>query len=109
MSTRQLVYSAVLLPFLALTAYVLATAGLLGFYVEMLRSTSTVLAGVDLTISLCLVLLWMRGDSRATRTPFAPYVAITLALGVAGPLLYLIHREARALRSAPRVASARAA
>lgn len=95
MTTRQIVYAAVLVPFLSLTAYVLATAGMLGFYVEMLRSASTVLAGTDLVISLSLVLLWMSHDAQRSGTPFAPYAAITLALGVAGPLLYLIHREAR--------------
>ena len=101
MSSRQLVCLTFLLPFLALTAFVLATAGLVGFYAEMLRSASTVLASVDLTLSLGLVLLWMRADARETGTPFAPYVAITLAIGVAGPLMYLVHREARAARSLP--------
>lgn len=109
MSTRQFVYAAVLLPFLALTAYVLATVGLVGFHREMLGSASTVLAGTDLTISLSLILFWMFGDSRATRTPFAPYCLITLAIGVAGPLLYLIHREARAARPVQRRANAQSA
>ena len=104
MSSRQLLYAAVLLPFLSLTAYVLDTAGLLGFYVEMLGSASTVLSMLDLTISLSLILLWMYGDSRATRTPFAPYLAVTLAIGVAGPLMYLIHRAARTPRAAPSAA-----
>ena len=98
MTARQSLCLAVLIPFLALTGYVLASVGLVGFYDEISRSASTVLAGVDLTLSLGLVLLWMQGDARATQTPFAPYLAITLALGVAGPLMYLIHREARARR-----------
>ncbi|MBM4385840.1 MAG: hypothetical protein FJ091_21035 [Deltaproteobacteria bacterium] len=94
MNPRQLVYIALLAPFLALTSYVLATTGLVGFYAEMSRSASTVLSMVDLTISLSLILACMFVDSRATRTPFAPYVCVTLAIGVAGPLLYLLHREA---------------
>jgi hypothetical protein len=106
MNTRQLVLTAVLIPFLALTTHVLGTAGLLGFYAEMLRSASTLLASVDLTLSLGLILLWMHGDSRSSGTPFAPYAAITLAIGVAGPLAYLIHREARARRTAPVAARA---
>jgi hypothetical protein len=109
MSTRQFAYAAVLLPFLALTAYVLATVGLVGFYREMLGSASTVLASTDLTISLGLILFWMLGDSRTTHTPFAPYLLITLAIGGAGPLMYLIHREARAARSVPRAANAQSA
>jgi hypothetical protein len=109
MSTRQLLAAAVLLPFLALTAYVLETAGLVGFYREMLGSASTVLASTDLTLSLGLILLWMHGDSRATRTPFLPYAAITLAIGVAGPLMYLIHREARVAQPVHRASNAQSA
>jgi len=104
MSTRGLVYTALLIPFLTLTAYVLGTAGVIGFYEEMFRSASTVLASVDLSLSLGLILFWMYGDARASGTPFAPYAVITLAIGVAGPLMYLIHREARAPRA--RIASA---
>ncbi|HEU4428342.1 MAG TPA: hypothetical protein VFT98_06280 [Myxococcota bacterium] len=105
MSTRSLVLLVLLLPFLALSAYVIETAGLVGFYQEMSRSASTVLAGVDLSLSLGLILFWMHGDARANGLPFAPYVAVTLAIGVAGPLMYLIHRELRAPRA--RVATAR--
>jgi hypothetical protein len=101
MSTRQIVYAAVLVPFLSLTAYVLATAGMLGFYREMLRSASTLLAGADLVISLSLLLFWMSRDTQRSGTPFAPYAVITLAIGIAGPLLYLIHREARSAARAP--------
>ena len=105
----QLAYTAALVPFLALTGYVLETAGLIGFFAEMARSPSTALAMLDLTLSLSLILVWMHGDSR-TATPFLPYVAITLAIGVAGPLLYLIHRyrvyfaRLRGLRLAARCA-----
>lgn len=106
MNTRQLVTTAVLLPFLALTGYVLATAGLVGFYAEMMGSASTVLAMTDISLSLGLILLWMIGDARATGTPFTPYLLITLAIGVAGPLGYLIHREARARATQPALARA---
>ncbi len=100
MTRRQLLFSALLVPFLALTGYVLATAGMTGFYAAMLANASTLLAGVDLSISLGLILAWMGVDSRTTHTPWLPYAAVTLAIGVAGPLLYLIHREAR-VRSFP--------
>ena len=42
MSTRQLACVALLVPFLALTAYVLATVGLVGFYAEMLRRVTEI-------------------------------------------------------------------
>jgi len=95
MTIRQIVYAALLAPFLTLTAYVLATAGLAGFYREALSSPATVLMGLDLTIALGAILVWMWGDARSTGTPFLPYLAVTLLVGVAGPLLYGIHREAR--------------
>jgi hypothetical protein len=90
-----------LIPFLALTGYVLATAGWVGFFAEMARNASTALSMLDLTISLGLILVWMYGDSRTSRTPFALYGVVTLAIGAAGPLLYLIHREALARRRVP--------
>jgi hypothetical protein len=99
MSTRSLVYSALLVPFLALSAFALGTEGLVGFVGAMLAGPSTVLASVDLMLSLGLILFWMHADSRASATPFAPYLLVTLVLGVAGPLMYLIHREARAPRA----------
>jgi len=110
MSTRQLACVALLVPFLALTAYVLATVGLVGFYAEMLRSASTVLASTDLTLSLGLIAFWMYGDARETGTPFLPYLVVTAVIGVAGPLLYLVHREALTTKRAtvPRSQSQRA-
>lgn len=95
MTTRQITCAALLLPFLALTAFVLATDGLIGFYRVALSGPSTLLMMTDLLLALGLVLVWMHADSRESGTPFAPYLLITLAIGVAGPLGYLIHREAR--------------
>lgn len=105
MTIRQLVYAALLAPFLTLTAYVVATDGLHGFAREALSSPSTVLMGLDLLIALGLILFWMRGDARATGTPFWPYLAVTLVLGVAGPLLYGLHREARSRAGSRRAAA----
>jgi hypothetical protein len=53
---------------------------------------------LDLSLSLGLVLLWMREDASGRGLPFWPYAAVTLAVGVAGPLAYLIHRELRGAR-----------
>ncbi len=51
---------------------------------------ATRLLFVDLTISLSLIAVWMYLDSRERGKPFLPYVLVTLFLGSAGPLLYLI-------------------
>jgi hypothetical protein len=58
----------------------------------------TRLAFVDLSLSLGLVLVWMRHDAGERALPFWPYAVITLAVGVAGPLAYPTHRELRAAR-----------
>lgn len=48
---------------------------------------------MDLVIALGLVLVWLVQDARAQgRNPW-PWVAITLATGSFGPLLYLLTRR----------------
>jgi hypothetical protein len=96
---RLAILALVFLDFAALNAYVLSVHGYLGFWEAILSSPAGVLAVVDLTIALGLVLLWMWSDARERGLPFAPYAALALALGSLGPLGYLIHRELRALRA----------
>lgn len=110
MTPRQILCAALLAPFLALTAFVLATDGLLGFYQAAFANRSTLLMSADLLLALGLVLLWMHADARTNGTPFVPYLLITLAIGIAGPLGYGIHREARLRQAsaAPRAAHVRA-
>ena len=50
----------------------------------------------DLVITLSLVLVWMYLDSRERGEAFVPYALVTLFLGAAGPLLYLIRRRDKA-------------
>ncbi len=108
MTTRQILCAALLTPFLALTAFVIATNGLLGFYQAAFANRSTLLMSADLLVALGLVLLWMHADARTNGTPFVPYLLITLAIGVAGPLGYLIHREARLRQTSGSLLDARA-
>jgi hypothetical protein len=75
---------------------------LVGCFAEKARSAGALLAMLDSTISLSRILASTYGDSCATRTPLAPCVVVTLATGVAGPLMYLLHREARSLAPAVR-------
>lgn len=50
---------------------------------------------IDLVIALSLFASWMRGDARARKLPYLPYLALILVLGSIGALSYLIHRELR--------------
>ena len=93
MNTRQIALTAVLVPFLGLTAYVVTTVGFAGFYEQALSSPATILMGFDLIVALGLVLLWMQQDAREHGLSILFYVAVTLVIGVAGPLLYLLRRE----------------
>jgi hypothetical protein len=92
---RIALLSSVLLVFVALTIEATAAFGYLGVFEAMWSNAATRLAFVDLSLSLGLVLVWMRQDASERALPFWSYAAITLAVGVAGPLAYLIHRELR--------------
>jgi len=105
---RLAILALVFLDFAALNVYLLSTVGYVGFWEAILASPAAILAVVDLTIAVGLVLAWMWADSRERQLPFAPYAVVALALGSLGPLGYLIHRELRALR-AVRAVSARGA
>ena len=103
---RLAILALVFLDFAALNVYLLSTVGYVGFWEAILASPAAILAVVDLTIAVCLILAWMWTDSRERQLPFAPYAVLALALGSLGPLAYLFHRELRALR-AVRAGSAR--
>lgn len=100
MNRRPWIPLALLVPFLALTAYVLETHGYGGFLDAAFANAATVLLSVDLVLSLGLILTWMGLDARETGTPYLPYLAVTLVFGVAGPLAYLVHRGLAARRTA---------
>jgi hypothetical protein len=94
----------VLLGFSALTVHATLEHGYLGVFQAMGANAATRLGFVDLSLSLGLVLLWMRRDAGDRALPFWSYALVTLTLGVAGPLAYLIHRE---LQGAPAAAAQR--
>jgi hypothetical protein len=69
-------------------------------------ATATALA--DLLIALSLIVSWMVRDARARGVSALPYVLLTLALGSAGPLVYLIRRLADEPSRSMRVAASAA-
>jgi len=95
---RIALLSLALLVFVAVEIEAVAAFGYAGVFQAMASNAATRLAFLDLVISLGLVLIWMRQDASERTLPFLPYATITLALGSAGPLAYLIHRELRGAR-----------
>jgi hypothetical protein len=101
---RRVLLTVTLLLFTVLTAVALARHGYWGIIAPHFRTFGAGQVFADLVISLSLILVWLWRDARATgRTPW-PWVAITLALGAFGPLLYLLlrpNRSASVARAAP--------
>lgn len=89
----RLLVATILVLFGALTAVALWHHGYWGIFDTMLQSWAGIQVLTDLTIALGLVLVWMWRDARSSGRTVWPYVAITLAAGVFGPLLYLVTRE----------------
>ena len=79
--------------FLGLTAWAVYQHGYVGFFELALANWATRLMFVDLSIALALFTVWMVQDARARGGRWLPYALVTLLLGAAGPLLYLIRRS----------------
>lgn len=92
MNLKRIGLSLLLAAFLALTGYAVYQHGIVGVFELMLANSVTTLAFMDLAIALSLVTVWMWGDARRRGRSAIPYVLVTLALGSAGPLLYLLTR-----------------
>lgn len=97
--TRIVLLGLVLIGFSVLTAEVIAQYGVLGYLGALLSSAASIHVSADVVIALGLGVLWMWSDAQERALPFWPYAAATACLGSVGLLSYLIHREARALRS----------
>jgi hypothetical protein len=95
---RIALLSLVLVVFVALEIEAIAAFGYVGVFEALASNAATRLGFLDLVIALGLVLVWIRQDAGERALPFWPYAALTLALGSAGPLAYLIHRELHGAR-----------
>jgi hypothetical protein len=89
----RLLLLAVTAAFAALTVVAVRAHGYLGIFRLQLATPAGLQVLVDLAIALVLVLVWLWRDAqRAGRSPW-PWIAITLAAGSFGPLLYLLTRR----------------
>lgn len=102
--SRIIALGIVLAGFLVMTDLAILEHGYIGFFEAMLANAATRLAMVDLSIVLVLFTLWQWSDAKDRSLPFWPYAVLTLTIGAAGPLGYLIHRTAREERAVPATA-----
>lgn len=91
MPTRILL-GVLLAVFLAQTGKVLISIGFLGFFASVRLNAATELMFLDLVITLGLIMVWMWRDARASDRLFWPFALVTLLVGSAGPLAYLLYR-----------------
>lgn len=75
--------------------YVMRDFGYLGIWRAGFANAAALQILVDLAIACLLIGSWMLGDARARGLNAWPFLAITLAAGSFGPLLYLVYREYR--------------
>ncbi len=87
---QRILLGGVLFLFLAQTVRVLAGIGFVGFFESANLNEATRLMFLDLVITLVLITVWMSRDAAAAGRRFWPYAALTLTLGSAGPLVYLL-------------------
>ena len=100
MSTRRILLAVALATFLIQTGLVLFGMGYRGFFEAVNLNAATRLMFLDVVITLTLIAVWMREDAAASGRIVVPYILLTLLLGSAGPLLYLLKRAPGARRSA---------
>ena len=87
---RKALLTVTLIAFSVLTGMALWNHGFWGIIEPHFKSTAAAQVFVDLVIALSLFLCWMWRDARTTgRNPW-PWLALILATGSIGALLYLI-------------------
>lgn len=91
---NKLLLVLVLVPFSLLSLVALSKHGYWGLFEPAFHSFAAAQVLVDLVIALGLFLAWLWRDAREVgRSPW-PWLALTLAAGSFGPLLYLLTRKA---------------
>jgi len=87
------ILTATLVAFSALTAMALWRHGYWGIIQPQFESFGTAQVLADLVIALTLAMVWMWQDAKRAGRNVWPWIALTLAAGAFGPLLYLLTRK----------------
>lgn len=86
---NRLVATAVLIPFLAFSLWVVATCGPLGFLDLAGREPWALQLLLDLAITSAFSIHWMLRDARVTGRNAWPFVVGTIAVGSIAALVYI--------------------
>jgi hypothetical protein len=93
MRNSKLILTLVLVAFSIQGVYVLSQVGYWNIWIHNLNHVAGQQMFADLFISLSLVMVWIRHDAKATGRNIWPWIALTLAAGSFGPLIYLLTRK----------------
>lgn len=86
----RLVLGGALAVFVWRTVEVLCDVGYLGFFEAAQANSTTRLLLLDVSLFAILVSLWMWREARNCPVRVAPFIALTLLFGAAGPLCYFL-------------------
>lgn len=93
---QRIILITILILFSALSATALWQVGYLGLFTQQFANSGTQQVLADLIIAVCICLYWMWYDAKATGRNIWPWIALTLATGSFGPLLYLLTAKRKA-------------
>jgi hypothetical protein len=90
MQVRKPILAFILVAFSIQGVYVLSQVGYWNIWIHNLNHVTGQQVFADLLISLSLVMVWMWHDAKTTGRNVWPWIALTLAAGSFGPLIYLL-------------------
>ena len=90
MQANKLILTFVLVAFSIQGIYVLSQVGYWNIWIHNLNHIAGQQVFAELLISLSLVMVWMWHDAKTTGRNVWPWIALTLAAGSFGPLIYLL-------------------
>jgi hypothetical protein len=95
MQVNKLILTIVLIAFSIQGVYVLSQIGYWNIWIHNLNHVAGQQVFADLLISLSFVTVWMWRDAKATGRNIWPWIALTLAAGSFGPMIYLLTAKSK--------------
>jgi hypothetical protein len=95
MQVSKPILTVILIAFSIQGVYVLYQVGYWNIWIHNLNHLAGQQVFADLLISLSLVMVWMWQDAKATGRKIWPWLALTLAAGSFGPLIYLLTAKSK--------------